>query len=173
MASQCGAVSTKFLQWHSNVGLFQLSFFQWCSSVPCKYSLGRPVVSQCTLGQQMAFQWHSSVHWTSQCTLAQGKGNTENVSIQWRHHVTPFGKHCIDYKVRFVFKTPMNIRYYKWFFPDRVTLPKCPRWSHKISGFNVNLGHRINEWTIVNSRSTLICGLNVTQKLRIILFMFF
>ena len=22
----------------------------------------------------MAFQWHSSVHWTSQCTLAQGKG---------------------------------------------------------------------------------------------------
>ena len=22
----------------------------------------------------MAFQWHSSVHWTSQCTLAQGRG---------------------------------------------------------------------------------------------------
>ena len=48
-------------------------FFQWCSSVPCKYSLGGPVVSQCTLGQPVAFQWHSSgipvytgpasVHW--------------------------------------------------------------------------------------------------------------
>ena len=60
MAFQCGAVLTKF--------------FQWCSSVPCKYSLGRPVVSQCTLGQPVAFQWYSSVHWTSQCTLAQGKG---------------------------------------------------------------------------------------------------
>ena len=30
---------------------------------------------QCTLGQPVAFQWHSSVHWTSQCTLAQGKGS--------------------------------------------------------------------------------------------------
>ena len=45
--------------------------FQWCSSVPCKYSLGRPVASQCTLGQPVAFQCHSSVHWTSRCTLAQ------------------------------------------------------------------------------------------------------
>ena len=60
VASQCGAVSTKF--------------FQLCSSVPCKYSLGGPVVSQCTLDQPVAFQWHSSVHCTSQCTLAQGKG---------------------------------------------------------------------------------------------------
>ena len=79
VAFQCGAVSNKF--------------FQWCSSVPYKYSLGHPVVSQCTLGQPVTFQWHSSytgpasvhwctldqpvytgVHWTSQCTLAQGKG---------------------------------------------------------------------------------------------------
>ena len=42
---QCGAVSNKC--------------FQWCSNVPCKYSLGRPVVSQCTLGQPATFQWHS------------------------------------------------------------------------------------------------------------------
>ena len=33
------------------------------------------MVSQCTLGQPMTFQWHSSVHWTSQCTLAQGKAS--------------------------------------------------------------------------------------------------
>ena len=32
------------------------------------------MVSQCTLGQPVAFHWHSSVHWTNQCTLAQGKG---------------------------------------------------------------------------------------------------
>ena len=47
MAFQCGAFSTRF--------------FQWCCSVPCKYSLGRPVLSQCTLGQPVAFQ----------CTLDQ------------------------------------------------------------------------------------------------------
>ena len=62
------------------MGLFQLSFFQWCSSVPWKYSpSGHPVVSQCTLGQPVAFQWHSSVHWTSQCTLAHGKGGHSNL----------------------------------------------------------------------------------------------
>ena len=32
------------------------------------------MVFQCTLGQPVTFQWHSSVHWTSECTLAQGKG---------------------------------------------------------------------------------------------------
>ena len=36
------------------------------------------MVTQCTLGQPVAFQWHSSVHWTSQCTLAKGKG-TQNI----------------------------------------------------------------------------------------------
>ena len=65
---QC-RLQVRVFQWHSSVGQFQLSFFQWCSSVPCKYSLCCPVVSQCTLGQPVAFQWHSSVHWTSQCTL--------------------------------------------------------------------------------------------------------
>ena len=38
-----------------------------------KYSLGRPVASQCTLGQPVEFQWHSNVHWNSQCTPAQCK----------------------------------------------------------------------------------------------------
>ena len=84
---QCRLQKLEFLQWHHSVGRIQLSFssgipvwavstkfFQWCSSVYCKYSLGGPMVSQCTLGQPMAFQWHSSVHWTSQYTLAQGKG---------------------------------------------------------------------------------------------------
>ena len=63
-------------------------FFHWCSSVPCKSSLGRPVVSKCTLGQPVAFQWHSSVHWTSQCTLAQGKGNAHGWYV--------FVNHCHD-----------------------------------------------------------------------------
>ena len=57
---QCRLQKLEFLQWHPSVGRFQLvspmafqcgaKFFQWCSSVSCKYSPGRPVVSQ----------WHST-----------------------------------------------------------------------------------------------------------------
>ena len=64
VAFQCGAVSTTFVQ--------------WCSSIPCKYSLGRPVVSQCTLGWSVVFQRNSCVHWASQCTMAQGTGNNSS-----------------------------------------------------------------------------------------------
>ena len=60
VAFRCGAVSTRFLP-----VVFQCTL---------QYSLGRPVVSQCTLSQPVAFQWHSSVHWTSQRTLAQDRG---------------------------------------------------------------------------------------------------
>ena len=69
MASQCGAVSTKFLQWHSSVGLFQLSF---SSGVPV-YPTSNRWVAQWYPSVHWVNQWHSSVHWTSQCTLAQGK----------------------------------------------------------------------------------------------------
>ena len=92
---QCRLQKLEFLQWHPSVGRIQLSFssgipvwgcfnyvFQWCSSVPCKYSLGGPVVSQCTLGHAVAFQWHSTVHWTSQCTLAQGKGTVFTTALR-------------------------------------------------------------------------------------------
>ena len=54
----------KFIQWHSIVGKFQVSFpvvFQ-CT---CKYSLGHPVVFRCSLGQSVAFKWYSSVHWST------------------------------------------------------------------------------------------------------------
>ena len=69
------------LQWSSSSGITPVAF--QCgtvsnkspSSVPCNYSLGRPMVFQCTLGQPVTIQWHSSVHWASQCTLAQGKGS--------------------------------------------------------------------------------------------------
>ena len=52
VASQCGAFSTKFLQWHSSVGLFQLSF---SSSVPVYPASFRWVA-----------QWYTSVHWVNQ-----------------------------------------------------------------------------------------------------------
>ena len=79
----CGLLQS--FQWCSSVGcniqsLFSGipmwdTFFQWCAGVPCKYSLGRPVDSRCALGQPVAFQWHSTVYWTSQCTLVvQGNG---------------------------------------------------------------------------------------------------
>ena len=82
--SVCAIIS---LQWCSRVGCnsqsfpvefqcgqFQLSFSSGVPVYPAsKHSLGRPVVSQCTLGQPVSFQCHSSVHWTTQCTLARGK----------------------------------------------------------------------------------------------------
>ena len=63
---QCGAVST--------------FFFQLGSNVHCKYSLGRPVVSQCTRDKPVAL-----------CTLIQGKdrGNWSFdtvMQISFRHH---------------------------------------------------------------------------------------
>ena len=70
MASQCGADSTKFLQWHSSVGLFQLSF---SSGVPV-YPASIRWVAQWYPSVHWVNQWHSSVHWISQCTQAQGKG---------------------------------------------------------------------------------------------------
>ena len=70
VASQCGAVSNKFLQWHSSVGLFQLSF----SSGVLVYPASIRWVAHWYPSAQRVNQWHSSVHWTSQCTLAQGKG---------------------------------------------------------------------------------------------------
>ena len=78
MASQCGPDSTKFLQWHSSVGLFQISF---SSGVPVHPASIR-WVAQWYPSVHWVNQWHSSVHWTSQCTLAQGKGShhTGNVN---------------------------------------------------------------------------------------------
>ena len=61
---RCRLQWSEILQRHFSVGQFQLHLSQWCSSLPCRYSLGQPV----------AFQWHSNIHWTSQYTLAQGKG---------------------------------------------------------------------------------------------------
>ena len=51
VASQCGADSTKFLQWHSSVGLFQLSF-----------SSGVPVYTGSTSGNPV-YTGPASVHW--------------------------------------------------------------------------------------------------------------
>ena len=46
------------------------------------------MVSQCTLGQPVAFQWHSSIHWTSQCTLGQGKENP-GTNVDTCHDLSP------------------------------------------------------------------------------------
>ena len=54
-----------------------LHSLQWCSSVGCNsqsFSSGIPVWGSCNFLSFKFFQWHSRVHWTSQCTLAQGKG---------------------------------------------------------------------------------------------------
>ena len=84
-----GGVLLQSLQRCSSVGCNRVSpaafqcvstkFFQWCSSVPYKFPLGRPVVSQCTLGKPVAFQWHSGEHCTSQFKLSQSKGTESSL----------------------------------------------------------------------------------------------
>ena len=68
---QCRLQKLKFLQWHSSVGLLQVSF---SSGVPV-YPAGIRWVAQWYPSVHWVNQCHSNVHWTSQCTLAQGKGN--------------------------------------------------------------------------------------------------
>ena len=69
MASQCEADSTKFLQWHSSVGLFQLSF-----------SSGVPVypASICWVAH-----WYPSVHWVNQWHSIGIPVYTGQASVHW------------------------------------------------------------------------------------------
>ena len=69
MASQCGAGSTKFLQWHSSVGLFQLSF-----------SSGVPVYPACI---RWVAQWYPSVHWVNQWHSSGIPVYTGPASVHW------------------------------------------------------------------------------------------
>ena len=64
VASQCGTVSIKFLQWHSSVGLFQLNFSSGVPVHPASIRgspSGIPVYTGSTSGILVAFQ----------CTLDQ------------------------------------------------------------------------------------------------------
>ena len=92
MASQCGAVSIKFFQWCSSVGWMCQSFSSGIPVWDC-FNYVFPVLFQCTLqafsgspsgipvytGLTSGIPGYFSVHWTSQCTLAQGKG----IIIYW------------------------------------------------------------------------------------------
>ena len=69
VASQCGADSTKFLQWHSSVGLFQLSF-----------SSGVPVYPA---SLRWVFQWYSGVHWVNQWHSSGIPVYTGPASVHW------------------------------------------------------------------------------------------
>ena len=69
MASQCGPDSTKFLQWHSSVGPFQLSF---SSGVPVYPASIRWVA-----------QWYPSVHWVIQWHSSGISVYTGPASVHW------------------------------------------------------------------------------------------
>ena len=86
MTSQCGADSIKFLQWHSSVRLFQLSF---SSGVPV-YPASIRLVAQLYPSVHWVNQWHSGVHWTSQCILASGKGTCRQLSKRLPENSTIF-----------------------------------------------------------------------------------
>ena len=67
--SQCGAVSTKFIKWHSSVGLFQLSF-----------SSGVPVYPASI---RSAAQPYPSVHWVNQWHSNGIPVYTGPTSVHW------------------------------------------------------------------------------------------
>ena len=69
VASQCGAVLTKFLHWHFSVGLFQLSF---SSGVPVY-----PASNGCVA------QWYPSVHWVNQWHSSGIPVYTGPASVHW------------------------------------------------------------------------------------------
>ena len=80
VASQCGADSTKFLQWHSSVGLFHLSF-----------SSGVPVYTGSTSGIPV-YTGPASVHWLrvreqSHLSVVGPSHLVDSifVKLQWRH----------------------------------------------------------------------------------------
>ena len=69
VASQCGTVSTKFLQWHSSVRLSQLRF-----------SSGVPVYPTSI---HWVAQWYPSVHWVHQWHSGGIPVNTGPASVHW------------------------------------------------------------------------------------------
>ena len=69
MASQYGADSTKFLQWHSSVGLFQISF-----------SSGVPMYPESI---RWVAQWYPSVHWVKQWHSSGIPVYTGPSSVHW------------------------------------------------------------------------------------------
>ena len=69
VASQCDAVLTKFLQWHSIVGQFQLSF---SSGVPVYPASIRWVA-----------QWYPSVHWVNHWHSSGIPVYTGPASVHW------------------------------------------------------------------------------------------
>ena len=96
MASQCGVDSTKFLQWHSSVGLFQLSFSSGVQVYPASIRW----VAQRYPSVHWVNQWHSSgipvytgppsVHWLrirAWFNIASGNG------------LSPFGRQAITWTI--------------------------------------------------------------------------
>ena len=65
--------------------------FQCTLQVLTGSSSGIPVYT----GQPVVFQWHSSVHWTNQCALAQGKGPHAPLALY-----TCMGKPLLKFKFK-------------------------------------------------------------------------
>ena len=98
VASQCGADSTKFLQWHSSVGLFQLSF-----------SSGIPVYTGSTSGIPV-YTGPASVHWLRVRVVSQLQRCQNNaaciVSLRRKYdHITPVLKDLhwlpVEYRINY------------------------------------------------------------------------
>ena len=81
---QCRLQKFEFLQWHSTVGLFQLSFSSGVPVYPASIRWVAQLYPNVHWVNQVAFQWHSSVHWTS-----QGKGTHSSMRYNVKSFVPP------------------------------------------------------------------------------------
>ena len=149
-------------------------FFQWCSSVPCKYSLGRPVVSQCTLGQPVAFQctldqpvYTGRVRVTSRkCTILSH--TLSIMDMQTSMCLTPWDRN----KMAAIFQTLLFSNGFLWMimhefrikchwslFPG-VQLTIFPHWFKQWLGDDQATTHYLNYWWLDYRRIHASFGLN-------------
>ena len=87
VAPHCGAASTKFLQWHSSVGLFQLSFSSGVLVYPASI--------------RWVAQWYPSVHWVNQWHSSGIPVYTGSANrlISWQPIMTFFNVGQINYSI--------------------------------------------------------------------------
>ena len=147
VASQCGADSTKFLQWHSSVGLFQLSF---SSGVPV-YPATIRWVGQWYPSLHRVNQWHSSgipvytgpasVHWLRVRVSIVSRSLTRIWSVSYIVQ-------DLNHRWRQLCKREGNLHYYG---TNTMLGRLCSTWYHMMTSSNGNIfrvtGHLCGEFT--------------------------
>ena len=103
----CSSVGckSKFPQWHSSVGQFQLKF----SSGVLVYPASIRWVTQWYSNVHWAIQWHSSVNWTCQCQSNGSVKLKQVVGIQYAVYIHMFVRLLSVMEINTVYSLCKNI----------------------------------------------------------------